>query len=80
MALQARRAFAREQLPGHGALLIAHYFGMNPVSLLLSFGLIDKEDTPAAAPVVPPLAVITKREVKAKPRKKTPGLRGSSRF
>lgn len=59
-------------------LLIAHYFGMNPVSLLLSFGLIDKDDTPAAGPVVPPLAVITKRKVK--PRKKTPGLRGSSRF
>ncbi len=31
-------------------LLVAHYFGMNPVSLLLSFGLIDKEDTPAAGP------------------------------
>ena len=61
-------------------LLVAHYFGMNPVSLLLSFGLIDKEDTPAAGPVVPPLAVVTKREVKAKPRKKTPRLRGSSRF
>ena len=37
-------------------LLVAHYFGMNPVSLLLSFGLIDKEDTPAAGPVVPPFS------------------------
>jgi hypothetical protein len=61
-------------------LLVAHYFDMNPVSLLLSFGLIDEEDTPSAGPVVPPLAVVTKREVKAKPRKKTPRLRGSSRF
>ena len=61
-------------------LLVAHYFGMNPVSLLLSFGLIDKEDTPAAGPVVPPLAVVTKRKAKAKPQKQTPRLRGSSSF
>ena len=59
-------------------LLIAHYFGMNPVSLLLSFGLIDKEDTPAG-PVVPPLALITKREAVLR-RTPPKSLRGPSTF
>jgi transcriptional regulator with XRE-family HTH domain len=59
-------------------LLIARYFGMNPVSLLLSFGLIEKEEAPSASPVVPPLAVITKREAKTKQRKKSVDLKGPS--
>ncbi|MGO9928822.1 MAG: XRE family transcriptional regulator [Mycobacterium sp.] len=51
-------------------LAIAHYFGLNPVSWLETFGYIQRSEG-SAGPVVPPLGVMTK-ETKTKTRARKP--------
>ena len=59
--------------------LIARYFGMNFVSLLSTFGLIEggHNDT-TAGEVVPPLALLTRPTAKAKQRNTNVDLKGPS--
>jgi hypothetical protein len=46
--------------------LIARYFGMNFVSLLSVFGLLEGDDHTTEGEAVPPLALLTRQKPKAK--------------
>ena len=58
--------------------LIARYFGMNFVSLLSVFGLIEGENDISAGEVVPPLALLTHPKAKTKQRNNDIDLKGPS--
>ena len=49
--------------------LIARYFGMNFVSLLSVFGLLEDDDDTTGGEVVPPLALLTRPSPKTKQRR-----------
>ena len=48
--------------------LIARYFGMNFVSLLSVFGLLEGDNDTAGGEVLPPLALLTRPKAKTKQR------------
>lgn len=56
--------------------LIARYFGMNFVSLLSVFGLIEDDTDTTEDEVVPPLALLTRPKPKTKQRNKNVDLEG----
>jgi hypothetical protein len=58
--------------------LIARYFGMNFVSLLSVFGLLEGDDDTTGGEVVPPLALLTRPKAKSKQRNKNVDLEGPS--
>jgi hypothetical protein len=58
--------------------LIARYFGMNFVSLLSVFGLLDGDTDATGGEVVPPLALLTRPKAKTKQRKNNVDLEGPS--
>lgn len=63
------RRKAQEDYPNAEELrLIARYFGMNFVSLLLVFGLLEGDNETSAGGGENPLAVLTRPTVKAKER------------
>ena len=55
--------------------LIARYFGMNFVSLLSTFGLLEGDNT-TAGEVVPPMAPLTRPKAKTKQRDNEVDLKG----
>jgi hypothetical protein len=58
--------------------LIARYFGMNFVSLLSVFGLLDDDTDTSAGEVVPPLDMLTRPKAKTKQRNDNVDLDGPS--
>jgi hypothetical protein len=56
--------------------LIARYFGMNFVSLLSVFGLLEGDDDTTGGQVVPPSALLTSPKAKTKQRNKKIDLEG----
>ena len=58
--------------------LIARYFGMNFVSLLSVFGLLEGDNDTSGAEVVPPLALLTHPKAKTKQRNNDIDLKGPS--
>jgi hypothetical protein len=58
--------------------LIARYFGMNFVSLLSVFGLLEGDTDTTAGEVVPPLALLTRPKAKTKRRNSDVDLNGPS--
>ena len=58
--------------------LIARYFGMNFVSLLSVFGLLEGDTDTTGGEVVPPLALLTRPKAKTKQRDGTVDLEGPS--
>jgi hypothetical protein len=56
--------------------LIARYFGMNFVSLLSVFGLIEGDINTSGSEVVPPLDLLTRPKAKAKQRNDNIDLNG----
>ena len=67
------RAERREELR-----LIARYFGMNFVSLLSVFGLLEGDHDTPGGEVVPPLAVLTRPKAKTKQHNNNIDLKGPS--
>ena len=58
--------------------LIARYFGMNFVSLLSTFGLLDGDNDTTGGEVVPPLALLTRPKAKTKQHNTDVDLKGPS--
>ena len=58
--------------------LIARYFGMNFVSLLSTFALLEGDNDTTGGEVVPPLALLTRPKAKTKPRDNNVDLKGPS--
>ena len=58
--------------------LIARYFGMNFVSLLSTFGLLEGDNDTTGGEVVPPLALLTRPKAKTKPPNNNVDLEGPS--
>jgi hypothetical protein len=58
--------------------LIARYFGMNFVSLLSVFGLLEGDTDNTGGEVVPPLALLTRPKAKTKQRNDSVDLKGPS--
>jgi len=58
--------------------LIARYFGLNFVSLLSAFGLLEGDDDTTGGEVVPPLALLTRPKAKTKKRSNNVDLKGPS--
>ena len=58
--------------------LIARYFGMNFVSLLSTFGLLEGDNDTTGAEVVPPLALLTRQKAKTKQNDTSVDLEGPS--
>ena len=58
--------------------LIARYFGMNFVSLLSTFGLLEGDNDTTGVEVVPPSALLTRPKAKTKQRNDTVDLKGPS--
>jgi hypothetical protein len=58
--------------------LIARYFGMNFVSLLSTFGLLEGDNATTGDEVVPPLVLLTRPKAKTKQRNHTVDLEGPS--
>jgi len=58
--------------------LIARYFGMNFVSLLSVFGLLEGDNDTTGGEVVPPLAPLTRLKAKTEQRSKNIDLKGPS--
>jgi len=56
--------------------LIARYFGMNFLSLLSVFGLIEDDNETAGVAVVPPFDLLTRRKAKTGRRKNDIDLNG----
>jgi hypothetical protein len=56
--------------------LIARYFGMNFVSLLSAFGLLESDTETTAGEVVHPLVLLTRPKAKTKQRNNTIDLEG----
>jgi hypothetical protein len=56
--------------------LIARNFGMNFVSLLSTFGLLEDDNDTAGGEVVPPLAPLTRPKAKTKQRDNNIDLKG----
>jgi len=58
--------------------LIARYFGMNFVSLLSVFGLLEGDNDTTGGEVVPPLALLTRPTAKTKQPNNNIDLKGPS--
>ena len=58
--------------------LIARYFGMNFVSLLSTFGLLEGDNDTTGGEVVPPLVLLTRPKAETKQRKNDVDLTGPS--
>ena len=58
--------------------LIARYFGMNFVSLLSTFGLLEGDNDTTEDEVVPPLGLLTRPKAKTKRRNSDVDLNGPS--
>jgi hypothetical protein len=58
--------------------LIARYFGMNFVSLLSTFGLLEGDNATTGGQVVPPLVLLRHPKAKTKQRNNTVDLEGPS--
>lgn len=58
--------------------LIARYFGMNFVSLLSVFGLLEGDNDTTGGEVVPPLALLMRPKAKTKQPNNTVDLEGPS--
>ena len=56
--------------------LIGRYFGMNFVSLLSTFGLLDRDNDTTGDEVVPPSALLTRPKAKTKQRNDNIDLKG----
>ena len=56
--------------------LIARYFGMNFVSLLSVFGLLEGDDDTPGGEVVPPLSLLTRPKATTKQRNDNVDLKG----
>ena len=56
--------------------LIARYFGMNFVSLLSTFGLLEGDNDTTGVEVVPPSALLTRPKAKTKQRSDIVDLKG----
>ena len=58
--------------------LIARYFGMNFVSLLSTFSLLEGDNATTEDEVVPPLVLLTRPKAKTKQRNNNVDLKGPS--
>jgi hypothetical protein len=58
--------------------LVARYFGMNFVSLLATFGLLEGDDEIGDGQLVPAAALLARPKAKTKPRSSDVDLRGPS--
>jgi hypothetical protein len=56
--------------------MTARYFGMNFVSLLSTFGLLEGDNDTTGGEVVPPLALSTRPKAKTKQRDNNVDLKG----
>lgn len=50
-----RRKHADDYPDAEELRLIAEHFGLNPVDLMLSFGLVSRDEVSSAGPAMPPL-------------------------
>jgi hypothetical protein len=58
--------------------LIARYFGMNFVSLLSTFGLLEGDNDTTGGEAVPPLVLLTRPKAETKQRNNDVDLKGPS--